>query len=139
MIVFYGMLLYVSLSDIRRRRIPDGCCLAIAVLAVLEELFGLMSLGWTGRLVGAVCISVPMLLLSVFSSGGFGGGDIKLMAAGGLFLGWRASVTAFVTGLFLSGIYCAYLLLTKRADRKTSIALGPFFCMGIAVMTIFGF
>lgn len=43
--------------------------------------------GLIDRLIGALIISVPMLLLALAIPGAFGGGDIKLMAVSGAFLG----------------------------------------------------
>ena len=69
--------------------------------------------------------------------GAFGGGDIKLMAVGGLFLGWRVAVTSAVISIFLGGAYSLYLLIIKHADRKTYFAFGPFLCVGMAIGKIF--
>lgn len=85
------------------------------------------------RLLGTVVISVPMLLISVFVPGAFGGGDIKLMAAGGWLLGWKANVFAGATGLVAAGIFCVILLMMGKITRHEKIALGPFLAFGLAV------
>ena len=51
---------------------------------------GALPAGWRGHIIGAVCVSVPMFLLCLAIDGAFGGGDIKLMAAAGLF--WAGKI-----------------------------------------------
>ena len=82
-------------------------------------------------LAGIFAVSLPMLLMDFLIPGGFGGGDIKLMAAGGFLLGKAWIIQAFVMGIMLAGTYVIVLLIRKKADRKTEVALGPFLCAGI--------
>ena len=63
--------------------------------------------------------------------GSLGGGDVKLMAAGGFFLGVRGILLAAVLGFFCAGLYGAGLLLCHRAGRKSTFPLGPFLCLGM--------
>lgn len=83
------------------------------------------------RMLGMLVISVPMFLTAVLVPGGFGGGDIKLMAAGGLFLGWKGTVLAAVLGIFAGGIWGLYLVLFKRAGRRDAFPFGPCLCGGM--------
>lgn len=85
------LLLTLSLVDWETREIPDGLLIAAALLALLrlpaEGLPGLKS-----ALLGAVAISVPLLLFvlladRVMGRETMGGGDIKLFAVLGLHLG----------------------------------------------------
>ena len=84
------------------------------------------------RLTGAICISLPMFLAAVFVRGVFGGGDIKLMAAGGLFLGSEKILASVIPSVFSAGLYCIYLLFVKKAGRKATFPFGPFLCLGMA-------
>jgi leader peptidase (prepilin peptidase)/N-methyltransferase len=84
------------------------------------------------RAIGVVCISVPLILIVLLVPGGFGGGDIKMMAASGLLLGWKGNVAAFFVGLILGGAYAVWLLAAKKKGRKEHFAFGPFLSIGIA-------
>ena len=108
----------------------------VAVLAVLNLL--LSPARWAGALIGMVCISVPMLLLCLAIPGAFGGGDIKLMAAAGLFLGWQHTLLAMFFGILGGGFYGMYLLAARKADKKDHFAFGPFLCVGIVLALLFG-
>ena len=83
-------------------------------------------------------ILVKNMLLALVVPGGFGGGDIKLMAGAGFFLGARLTVVAAFLGILLGGGFGALLLAAKKADRKTRFAFGPFLCIGIAAAMFFG-
>ena len=88
----------------------------------------------TGRVFGIFVVSIPFFIIAVLSSGGLGGGDIKLMAASGVLLGVTGNVFAACFGLLLGGFCGVFLLLTKRIGYKECFALGPFLCIGIAVV-----
>ena len=131
-----GILLSVALIDAETQLIPNRLNAAVAVLAVLNLL--LSPARWAGALIGMVCISVPMLLLCLAIPGAFGGGDIKLMAAAGLFLGWQHTLLAMFFGILGGGFYGMYLLAARKADKKDHFAFGPFLCVGIVLALLFG-
>lgn len=135
--IFAGILMVVTLMDIDTMEIADGCSLAIVVLAVLG-MFLVREITLPQRFVGMICVSVPMLLLAVLIPGAFGGGDIKLMAAGGLFLGWKTILISMVFGILFGGGYGIYLLASKKKGRKDQFAFGPFLCMGMVAGLLWG-
>ena len=106
--------------------------LAIANIRLVPE-HGLID-----RLIGALIISVPMLLLALVIPGAFGGGDIKLMAVIGFFLGWKMSLTAFMLAVFSGGIYGIGLLLSKKKGAKEHFAFGTLLCAGTALTLFVG-
>ena len=77
-------------------------------------------------------------LLCLVIDGAFGGGDIKLMAAAGLFLGWQNTLLAMFFGIVFGGMYGIYLLAAKKAGKKDHFAFGPFLCAGIVIAMLFG-
>jgi len=131
-----GILLSVSLIDAETQTIPDRLNLALAVCGAVSVL--LSPADWLPHVIGALCVSVPMFLLCLVIDGAFGGGDIKLMAGAGFFLGARLTVVAAFLGILLGGGFGALLLAAKKADRKTRFAFGPFLCIGIAAAMFFG-
>ncbi len=136
-LAFFFVLLTVSYQDMKDMEIRDGCHLAVAVLAVIEISAG-MGPGILSRLGGALCVSVPMLALTLLIPGAFGGGDIKLMAAAGLFLGWKNTVVSAVLAVFAAGTYALYLLLARKAERGQRFPFGPFLCAGMAAAVLWG-
>ena len=131
-----GILLSVSLIDAETQTIPDRLNLALAVCGAVSVL--LSPADWLPHIIGALCVSVPMFLLCLVIDGAFGGGDIKLMAAAGLFLGWQNTLLAMFFGIVFGGMYGIYLLAAKKAGKKDHFAFGPFLCAGIVIAMLFG-
>ena len=140
-VLFLFILAVISYTDVRRRQIPNWCCMCIAALAEIfdfeicqklafSEIF---AVGLTEQVLGALCVSVPMLGITVLAPGSFGGGDVKFMCAAGALLGWRHILWSAAAGIFAAGVYALYLLIIKNTGRKAEFPLGPFLCLGIAV------
>mgnify|MGYP001026051945 CR=1 FL=1 len=136
-VAFFIILLAVSYQDIKRMEIKDGCHAAIVLLAVAAILLD-KNPGILSRLLGVLCVSAPMFALTLLIPGAFGGGDIKLVAAAGLFLGWENTVIAAVLAVFAGGVYALYLVLIQKADREQRFPFGPFLCVGMAAAVLWG-
>ena len=134
---FLAVLYLVAVVDARTQEIPDGFVLALAVTA-LASAFVFREIGWLSRLIGVFCVSVPLFLIALAIPGAFGGGDIKLMAACGAFLGWRLNLFALAAAVLAGGVYGAFLLLTRRAQKGSHFAFGPFLCAGAALALFAG-
>ena len=77
-----------------------------------------------------------MLVIALVIPGGFGGGDIKLMFALGLLLGWKEALLAAFLGILSGGAWCG-VLLAKGQGRKAQFPFGPFLCLGGGVSLLF--
>lgn len=131
------ILLTVALIDADTQEIPDG--LNLALLAVgIAAIFICPGLTLLQRLIGAACVSLPMLLLNLVIPTSFGGGDCKLMAAAGLLLGWKMTLLAMFLAVLSGGGYGAALLIRKQKDRKDHFAFGPFLAGGCVAALYFG-
>lgn len=133
---FLISLFWAAYQDIRKRQIPDYIVSGIFALAFLGACF-LQSPGAAERTAGVFIVSVPMLLTAAVFPGAFGGGDIKLMAACGMFLGAEAVFYSFFYALLLGAFYSVYLIKYKNKSPKTEIAFGPFLAAGILLRLIF--
>lgn len=132
-------LVLVSFIDIDTMEIPNSLPLWIAVLGLLSIFVGpTAALPWYDHLIGAVCISLPMFLVAFIVIGSFGFGDVKLIAAAGLFMGWQLTVLAAFIGILLGGLYGIFLLITRKKGRKEHFAFGPALCTGIALSVFAG-
>lgn len=134
---FFCVLTVAAFLDIDTMAIEDGCSIAIIVLA-LVSLYTMPGTSLIDRGIGMICVSVPMLALALVVPGAFGGGDVKLTAACGAFLGWRLTLVATVLSVFGGGFYGVWLLAAKKAERKSRFAFGPFLCMGMAAGLVYG-
>ena len=113
------------------RKISDRLCgliLGIAVAAV----FFMPGVTPLERILSAAAIGSLMLTATLILPGVFGGGDIKLMAACGGFLGWEMIRDAFVTAVIAAAL-AVFLLRVKEREYRTGIAMAPFFELGMVL------
>lgn len=135
--LFFAVLSAVALSDKKTMTIPDKLVLAALGVGLFSiPLFP--EIGLPERLLGMCSASLLLLGITLCVPGAFGGGDIKLMAACGLFLGWRCSLLALGIAIVAGAAYGIRMLATGKADRKARIAFGPFLCIGMAVSVLWG-
>lgn len=134
---FLCMLTVIAFVDQDRMKIPNGFVVAILVIAI-ASIFLIGELGIMERIIGFFVISVPLLLITLTISGAFGGGDIKLMAAAGLFMGWKLLVVGFFCALLSGSGYGIFLLVFRKKGRKAHFAFGPFLCIGMAIALFMG-
>ena len=129
-VVYLMILCRIAYADWKYQIIEPWTHIGILTLACMEMLFR-VGVSVQERCLGAVVIAVPMLVLTVLLKGGFGGGDIKLMAVSGFLNGVKVITYAGMLGIILSGIYVSMMLAAGKMGRKDSFALGPFLVMGI--------
>ena len=137
MLALYGILTVIAWIDARTQIIPPIWNLLLGAVGIISY-FTMPGPTIAQRMIGCICISLPMYLVILFIPEGFGGGDIKMMAAAGLFLGWKGNVAAFLIGLFVGGFYGVYLLAAKKKDKKDHFAFGPCLSLGVAVSAFGG-
>ena len=134
---FFCVLTVLSFIDYDTMEIPNGLSFWIVAIGIVD-VFLYREPGVISRFIGVFVVSAPMLLLCIIIPGAFGGGDIKLMAASGILLGWKMSLLAAFLAIVAGGFYGIYLLSTKKIDRKEHFAFGPFLCVGMAAAVLFG-
>ena len=134
-VVYLMILCRIAYADWKYQIIEPWTHIGILTLACMEMLFR-VGVSVQERCLGAVDIAVPMLVLTVLLKGGFGGGDIKLMAVSGFLNGVKVITYAGMLGIILSGIYVSMMLAAGKMGRKDSFALGPFLVMGIIGMKL---
>ena len=134
-VVYLMILCRIAYADWKYQIIEPWTHIGILTLACMEMLFR-VGVSVQDRCLGAVVIAVPMLVLTVLLKGGFGGGDIKLMAVSGFLNGVKVITYAGMLGIILSGIYVSMMLAAGKMGRKDSFALGPFLVMGIIGMKL---
>ena len=132
------ILLKIAWEDAKTRHIRGRWILLYGVLGIWNEWMEKgIDLGESAA--GFLSVSSVLVLVNLLRPGSFGGGDIKLTAVAGTVLGWERNFAAFAMAMWLSGIFCAVMLATRRMTRKSAIPLGPFLCAGILGETMSGF
>lgn len=140
--LLYAALIVVFFMDWDTQLISTPVVIFIGLLGVAELLlnkfgkFPISDVTMKSQIIGIFVISVPFLLIELFSGGrAMGRGDVYLMAAGGLFLGVKAVIVAAFIGM-VTGSVVGMILKHKTGNSK--FAFGPFLSLGIAVAALFG-
>ena len=129
-----SLLLVLAVVDWRTFEIPNGLNLAIFLLGVVQLAADFEN--WPLYIIGGCSVSLLFLLLWFLTGGkGLGMGDVKLMAAAGLLLGWPRILLAMILGS-LSGAVIHSLRMRRGAGRR--LAFGPYLAAGIWVSALFG-
>ena len=134
LLVFQFFLILYTVTDLEQQVIFDRMLAPFALI-------GLLSLPLLGRvasdhLLAALAGGGVFLALAIATRGGIGGGDIKLIAALGLWLGTDQLLTVVCTGMILGGVAALLLLVTKRRKRGEMFAYGPYFTVAALVLTL---
>ncbi len=135
-------LLVLSVIDARTKEIPNGINIFIAVIGLIKAVITVIPLIKAHESVldfalGPVVVAGVLLLILIVSGGGaIGGGDVKLMAAAGLFLGFKCTLLALVIACIAGSVIHIALMKIKHLGRE--LAMGPYLSLGIAVSALWG-
>jgi leader peptidase (prepilin peptidase) / N-methyltransferase len=73
-----------------------------------------------------------------FKREGMGGGDVKLLAMIGAFLGWKAVILTILLSSFIGSITGIIIMVLKGKDFKYAIPFGPFLSLGAFISLFYG-
>lgn len=128
-------LIVLSLVDLRTFEIPPACNVVITIAGVINMLMDLRN--WYMYVIGMALVSGIFLVIYFFSGGrSIGGGDIKLMAAAGLLLGWQRVLLSLFVGSVAGSVIHITLMGVKGKERV--LAFGPYLAMGIFIAMLYG-
>jgi len=124
LLAFPALVVVAALRDLTTYTIPNWISLALAAAFVPAALAGGMDLSALG-LHAALGFAALVAGVAMFALGWIGGGDAKLFAAAGLWLGWPAAGDYLaVTGLAGGGLAVALLML-RRPQLRPLVLNGP--------------
>lgn len=128
-------LLALSIIDFRTYEIPVGFNYFIGVLGIIRVITDLEN--WSEYVIGFVAVSAFLYLLYVLSKGrAIGGGDIKLMAACGLLIGWKLIILAFLVGCIVGSVI--HVIRMKVSGQDHVLAMGPYLSLGVMIAALWG-
>jgi leader peptidase (prepilin peptidase)/N-methyltransferase len=140
--VLAGALLVVTFIDLEHQIIPD----VISIPGLLVGL-GLSVLtgnpGWKSSLIGLLVGGGLLYLLAagyeiLTKREGMGGGDIKLLAMIGAFLGWTGVLVTVILAAVVGSILGIALILFWKKGRTHALPFGPFLSLGALIHLFWG-
>ncbi|MBQ1525460.1 MAG: prepilin peptidase [Firmicutes bacterium] len=132
------LLIQLSLSDGLYMVLQDQWSLALAGLGLVRALCARDLSGLFSSAMGAGAVLLLWLLSTIIAASlkkgsPLGLGDAKLLAADAVLLGTEGMMRSAAAASAAAGVWCALLLLFKKAERRDRISFGPFICLGIVL------
>lgn len=150
--LFVAVLIAITVIDLYHQIIPD----VISLPGIVIGLFGALATSlldtpsmaisqitfWTS-LIGVISGGGSLFLVAtvyqwLFKREGMGGGDVKLLAMIGAFLGWKAVILTIFLSSFIGSIIGITVILIKGKDFKYAIPFGPFLATGAVIALFWG-
>lgn len=128
-----ALLSFVTATDFEQYVIFDAMLLPLAIVGILYTLH--MGLPLKEHVIASLGGGLLFFLLTVLTKGAIGGGDIKLIAALGLWLGYRPLLSVIAYGIMAGGVAALFFLISKQKSRHSYFAYGPYFALsGIGIL-----
>lgn len=128
-------MIVISVIDERTKEINLGLNLFIGALGIARLIFDRQN--WLYYLIGMFSVSIFLLIIVIVSKErAMGLGDVYLMAAAGLLIGWKHAILALIIGCVLGSII--HIIRIKVSKKEHLLAFGPYLCAGIYLTILFG-
>ncbi len=140
-LLFFSLLMPIAFIDIDHRIIPDELSLGGLVAGLLLSFLpgGEWRESFTGALLGGgILYATAFLYEKIRGMEGMGGGDIKLLAMIGAFLGWRGALATVFFGSFLGAVGGILSMRKGGEGLKTAIPFGPYLCVAALLSRYLG-
>ncbi len=135
--ILCSILIVIGIIDCYHQIIPNFLNIHGIICALIFQAFTLGSfLDFFNYILGFLTGGGFLLLIAIVTNGAMGGGDIKLMAMLGFWLGWRLIILNLFLSFLIGGIVSIILILFKFKNKKDMIPFGPFIVIA-TILTIF--
>lgn len=140
--LFCSALVAITFIDLEHQIIPDEISLPGIVLGFLFSFF-LPWQTWLNSLLGILLGGGCLLLVAygyqwLTGKDGMGGGDIKLLAMMGAFLGWKSVLFIVFASSLVGSVAGIAMMLIQKKDSKLAIPFGPYLAFGAVLYIFYG-
>ncbi len=150
-LLFVSPLIVVTFIDFDHQIIPDVISLPGILVGTGVSVYQFWP-NWKAALIhsglgilvgGGFLYLIGTVYLWLRKREGLGGGDVKLCAMLGAFLGWQGALFIFMSSSILGTIYSLFLAIKAKLSQENSeapflIPYGPFLVMGALLFYFFG-
>jgi leader peptidase (prepilin peptidase)/N-methyltransferase len=136
--------LIIFFIDLDHRIIPDSISLSGIVIGFAMSFLPGMPLSWLQALIGilvggGVFLTVAEIGDRIFKKESMGGGDIKLAAMMGAFVGWKGILLVMGIGSFLGAVVGGLALaMAKDKESARTVPFGPFLVVAALIVFYWG-
>ena len=141
-IILSSSLIIISFIDLNEQIVPDVISLPGIVIGFVISFF-VPYISFIDSALGIVAGGGIILIIglagsAIFKKEAMGGGDVKLAAMVGAFLGWKYIIISLFLGFFLGALAGIILILSKIKSREDDIPFGPFIVLGSFITLLWG-
>ena len=128
--IFTAVLIVITFIDLDHQIIPDILTLPGIPIFLLLAIF-VVKVPWLEALIGlliggGMLFAIAFIYQIITKREGMGGGDIKLLAMIGAFLGWKSLIFILLFSSFSGAIVGIAAMIIKKQDMKYAVPFGPF-------------
>jgi leader peptidase (prepilin peptidase)/N-methyltransferase len=128
--IFTAVLIVITFIDLDHQIIPDILSLPGIPIFLLAAIF-IVKLPWLEALIGLLVGGGVLFLIAyiyelITKREGMGGGDIKLLAMIGGFLGWKSLIFVLLFSSLAGAVVGITVMIIKKQDMKYAVPFGPF-------------
>ncbi|MBE9485924.1 MAG: prepilin peptidase [Desulfuromonadales bacterium] len=140
--LFVAVLVVITFIDLDHQIIPDVISLPGIVVGFLCSFF-IPWMPWLDSLLGILIGGGILFLIAwgyefLTKREGMGGGDIKLLAMLGAFLGWKAIFPMVFLASLAGTVIGLPLMVLQKKDSKLALPFGPFLALAALVHLFWG-
>jgi len=141
-IILSSALIIIAFIDLNEQIVPDVISLPGIVIGFIISFF-VPYISFINSALGVAVGGGIILIIGlggsvIFKKEAMGGGDVKLAAMIGAFLGWRYIVISLFLGFFLGALAGIFLILSKIKSREDVVPFGPFIVLGSIITLLWG-
>lgn len=141
--IFTAVLIVITFIDLDHQIIPDVLTLPGIPVFFLLAVFVVKEISWVEAVVGliiggGVLLAIAFAYELITKREGMGGGDIKLLAMIGGFLGWKSLIFILLFSSLLGAVVGVFAMVIKKQDMKYAIPFGPFLSMAAVAYLFWG-
>lgn len=134
-IVLMIILIVATYTDLKRREIDHEPIISGFTFIVLFSLCGFNDVSVKSSIMGFL---IGGAFFTVLAFWGMGGGDVKLMALIGFFLGWQLTILAMYISFVLGAIIGIFYVIFKKVKIKDYIPFAPAMAGATLITMFFG-
>ncbi|MGB9807905.1 MAG: prepilin peptidase [Thermosulfidibacteraceae bacterium] len=138
MLIFSLILTTVTFIDLEHLIIPDELNIVLLIIGSVFSLTNSSITDLKGAVIGGIAALAIMLAIYLTSKGKMGFGDVKLLGAIGVNIGYKLVLLSFFIAVFTGSLVGIVLILTGMKSRKDPLPFGPFLSLGAIMSLLIG-
>jgi len=141
-ILLSSSLIIIAFIDLNEQIVPDVISLPGIVIGLILSFFvpyiSFINSALGILVGGGIILMIGLAGSVIFKKEAMGGGDVKLAAMIGAFLGWKYIIISLFLGFFLGALAGISLILSKIKKREDAVPFGPFIILGSFITLLWG-